>query len=131
MAHHKRGRSKSQRAGSCTGRKRFKFNGMKGTAEARPVQEVRADQALQPDRNRKRTKDRKPWVVEYRTRPEILAEGDRGFWSWLNTPEWTVWRRYTTRAARDEAMRQFQKRQAAGDRYWPWRDCEFRATLDG
>ena len=129
MAHHKRGRSKTRRSGSSTGRKRFKFNGIKGTAEARPIQQVKADDALKPDRHRKRS-GKKPWVVEYRTRPEVLEDRGQGFWSWLNTPDWTVWRRYTTRAARDQAIREFQRRQSAGDRYWPWRDCEFRARMD-
>lgn len=129
MAHHKRGRSKTQRAGSSSGRKRFKLNGLKGTAEARPLQEVRADQAIKPEKHKKMAPGRKPWAIEYRTRPECMAESG-SFWDWLNTPDWTVWRRYTTRAARDEAMRQVQQRVANGDHYWPYRDCEFRALMD-
>lgn len=94
--------------------KRFK---LERTAEALPVQQVKVDESAKTFRHQ-----RKPWAVEYRTRPAALDMA----WGCFNKIDRTVWRKYTTRRARDEALAQIERRIAKEDRWWPWRDCEFR-----
>jgi len=122
MAHHKRGRHKTARSGSHSGRKLYKLNGFKGTKDARQVQEVKADEAEAPPRPRKSRKNprKRPWVIEFKQRP-----GTRGGWFTFAPTTWQVYRRYATKKSRDEALRDLLKKQRTT--IWHlYRDCDFR-----
>lgn len=107
MGHHKRGRPKSRRAGCICGGKLWKDNAFKGTADAAPVPERRQF----PSENRpvstkgKRGGIRKPWVIMWRSAP------DDPFPSRFSGEfDWSVYRRYATERARDEALRNLRKK---------------------
>jgi len=134
VAHHKRRRHKSARAGCICGGKIYKHNGFKGTGDAVQARDRRAMDAMDPVEAptppaRSGRKTRKPWVVEYRTDPSKLEEWERGLSRWPHGPgdDWTVYGRYATERARDDALHRLRAKAAGGCIIVE--NCEFRPSV--
>lgn len=104
--HHKYKKPRQSRRGTT---KSYKWNCNKGSPEHWPMAERRSHEAEtlgEVPRHRRRKKGaKKPFTVEY------LWVNQR--WSvFLNREDWSVWGRYRTEEARDEALRTLRAKES-------------------
>lgn len=145
MAHHKRRRRKSARAGCTCGGKLYKHNGFKGTKDAVLPRDRRAIAAAEPVEGhtppakpkpkakprRGRTKGpKRRFLIEYRTAPDAYEayEDGAGRWPFGPGPDWVRYSSYRRARDRDEALRCLQARVENGEDRALWADCEYRAV---
>ena len=131
MAHHKRKKSRRQRAGCglCKPHKKWARNGEK--AQTRQELKARASEEAQFQDFADEFEElayakglgwRKRYAIEHRADPDIVAH----YSGWPFQVEWAVVRRYWTAKQRDQALAVLESEELrqAGDRFWEYRPVD-------